>query len=294
MERPDSSVMNLSAQDDPAADEIETPSGKNKNAENFPVGSALIRPDLRRHVHAFYRFARAADDISDNLLLDAHEKVTRLDRFALALTTPDDDTVASVIPLRDSLKETGVTAQHSLDLLTAFKRDATQLRYRDWDDLLDYCRYSASPVGRHVLALHGIGETAWPANDALCSALQIINHIQDCADDYRELDRVYLPLDMLEETGGNPAELSREESSAALRKTLLAMLDKLAPMLVAAHGLPRHVPDWRLKMETSVICVLAERLVALLRKRDPLCDDVKLGKPAIVAATVTGILRAWA
>jgi phytoene/squalene synthetase len=158
---------------------------------------------------------------------------------------------------------------------------------------MDYCRYSASPVGRHVLALHGIGKEVWPANDALCSALQIINHIQDCADDYRELDRVYIPLDILLAQGASPDDLSRESATAGIRSTLDIMLDKLDPMLRAARDLPRHVPDVRLKMETSVITVLAERLVNLLRKRDPLCDNVKLGKPAVFGAAVSGIIRAW-
>lgn len=273
---------------------IETPSGKNQNTENFPVGSFLIRPDLRPHVHAFYQFARAADDISDNPLLDARDKVARLDRFAVTLLDPTSSEVASVIPLRNSLKATGITPQHSLDLLTAFKRDATQLRYRDWDDLLDYCRYSASPVGRHVLALHGIGETAWAANDALCTALQIINHIQDCADDYRELDRVYLPQDMLAAAGADAADLSREKSTPALRQTLTAMLQKMTPLLDAGRGLPRVVPDIRLKLETAVIAALADRLTALLHKRDPLYDNVKLSKPTILLTALSGMSRAWA
>ena len=273
--------------------DIETPSGKNAHTENFPVGSFLIRPDLRRHVHAFYVFARAADDISDNALLEPQDKITRLDRFAATLLDERSTEVASVIPLRNSLKETGVTPQHSLDLLTAFKRDAIQLRYRDWDDLLDYCRYSASPVGRHVLALHGIGETAWPANDALCTALQIINHIQDCADDYRELDRVYIPLDMLAAHGADPADLARDKSPDGLRQTLQAMLDLTEPLVKQGWGLPRAVPDIRLKLETAVIAALVERLVSLLRKRDPLHDPVKLSKPAIASAALVGMVRAW-
>jgi squalene synthase HpnC len=272
---------------------VETPSGKNAHTENFPVGSFLIRPDLRRHVHAFYLFARAADDISDNPLLEPQDKIARLDRFAATLLRQGGGDVASVIPLRDSLQETGITPQHSLDLLTAFKRDAVQLRYRDWDDLLDYCRYSASPVGRQVLALHGIGEAAWPANDALCTALQIINHIQDCADDYRELDRVYIPLDMLAAHGANPADLAREKAPDGLRRTLQAMLDLTEPLVRQGWGLPRAVPDVRLKLETAVISALAERLVRLLRKRDPLCDNVKLSKPAIAVAAFSGMIRAW-
>ena len=142
-----------------------TASGKNRGTENFPVGSWLIRRDLRAHVHAFYNFARAADDVSDHPLLEPQEKIRRLDRFAAVLGGKGSD-VPSAVAMRQSLLETGVTPQHCLDLLTAFKRDATQLRYRDWEDLMDYCRYSASPVGRHVLALHGIYQSAWPANDA--------------------------------------------------------------------------------------------------------------------------------
>lgn len=271
----------------------ETTSGKNRDTENFPVGSFLIRPDLRAHVHAFYNFARAADDISDDPLIDAAEKIARLDKFAVTLQDEHNNDVPSAAALRRSLQQTSVSPQHSLDLLTAFKRDATQLRYRDWDDLIDYCTYSAAPVGRHVLALHGIGKEAWAANDALCNALQIINHIQDCADDYRELDRVYIPQDMLAASGGITEDLSRAESTEGLTKALQAMLDKMQPLLDEARRFPALVPDWRLKCEVSVICVLAERITAHLRVNDPLCDNVKLGKLGVIGATVTGIVRAW-
>lgn len=270
-----------------------TASGKNRSTENFPVGSFLIRPDLRVHVHAFYNFARAADDISDHPLLPAAEKVRRLDRFGEVLINEGLSDVPESVALRRSLQETGITPQHSLDLLTAFKRDATQLRYKDWADLLDYCRYSASPVGRHVLALHGIGENAWPENDALCSALQIINHIQDCADDYRQLDRVYIPQDMLAKHGGLTTDLSNDESTTSLQATLAAMLDAMGPMMDLARGFPSKVPDVRLKCEVSVIVVLAERLIKLLRRRDPLRDDVKLGKFSVLMAGVSGVVRAW-
>lgn len=268
-------------------------SGKNRDTENFPVGSLLIRPDLRAHIHALYNFARAADDISDHSLLDPTEKIRRLNHFADVLVDDKAEDIPEAAALRRSLKETRITVQHSLDLLTAFKRDATQLRYRDWNDLLDYCRYSASPVGRHVLALHGVGMEAWPAGDALCSALQIINHIQDCADDYRQLDRVYIPQDMLARHGGQIADLSHDCWTTGLAAALRDMLDALEPMLIEARRLPALVPDWRLKCETSVIAVLAERLIRLLRRRDPLCDNVKLGKISIAGATLTGLVRAW-
>ena len=270
-----------------------TESGKNRHNENFPVGSCLIRSDLRPHVHALYNFARAADDISDHPLLEPSEKLSRLNRFSAGLLDDKANDVPSAVALRQSLKETRISPQHSLDLITAFKRDVTQLRYRDWADLLDYCRYSAAAVGRHVLALHGVGQEAWPASDAVCSALQVINHIQDCADDYRELDRVYIPEDILAAQGGLIADLSRPKSTHGLNTTLNIMLDKLDDMMIVARPLPHQIPDWRLKCETSVICVLAERLIKLLRQRDPLCDHVKLSKLSVLGSTLTGIGRSW-
>ena len=82
------------------------------------------------------------------------------------------------------LLERGLSPRHAQDLLAAFKLDVTKLRYRDWDDLISYCELSAMPVGRFVCDVHGESRTVWPANDALCAALQIINHLQDCKDDY--------------------------------------------------------------------------------------------------------------
>lgn len=275
------------------SDDTPTPSasGKNSSNENFPV-AAIVRAELRPHVHAFYNFARAADDISDDALMEPQEKILCLNEFAATLSGKSN-AVAVCVAMRESLQATSITPQHCLDLLTAFKRDATQLRYADWDDLLDYCRYSASPVGRYVLALHGIGEEAWPANDALCTILQIINHIQDCYDDYRELDRVYIPQDMLMACGGVTADLSHEKSTEGLHKTLQEMLDKTTAMMPTARDLPRKVPDMRLKCETSIIYALAEKMIEVLRRRDPLSDMTKLNKLQKVGAVISGLARAW-
>src|SRR5215475_3217110 len=199
---------------------LETPSGKGRGDENFPVGSFLIRKDLRPHVHAFYRFARNADDIADNPGLSADDKVRRLDRMGEILDgAPGDDSPAATA-MRRSLAETRVTAQHCHDVLRAFRLDATKLRYRDWDDLMEYCRYSASPVGRQLLDLHGESRDTWPASDALCSALQVLNHLQDCADDYHALDRVYLPREYLSDCGSRLQDLDAPRSSVGMRCVL--------------------------------------------------------------------------
>lgn len=271
---------------------LEAPSGKNMNTENFPVGSFLIAAPLRPHIHAYYRFARDADDISDNALLSADEKVKRLSRFEEVLKGAGED-VPAAVALRESLAQTKINPRHATDLLVAFKQDAVKLRYADYEELLNYCKFSANPVGRYVLALHGTGDEAWPANDALCTALQIINHIQDCADDYRELDRVYLLQEDMEEHGATTAMLAAAQSSPQLRLVIQKLLARTKLLLPAARELPRKVRDMRLKLETSIIVVLAEDLVKLLERRDPLCDTVKLSKVALLWALLKGIIRAF-
>lgn len=272
----------------------ETPSGKNEDTENFPVAQ-LIRADLRPHVAAYYAFARAADDIGDNPLLDADEKIRRLDRFAYALGDPRSEDVPSAIPLRETLMDTGVSSAHALDLLTAFKQDAVKLRYASFSELMDYCRYSAAPVGRFLLDLHGETQSAWEANDALCAALQILNHVQDCAKDYIELDRVYIPLDLMAKHGADPTHLSpeHEESPPALRATLNELLDLTLPLIAKARELPSQINDKRLKINASIIVVIAEKLAKLLYRRDPLCDNVKLGAFAKAGAALQGFIRAF-
>ena len=212
---------------DGTAAALETPSGKGARDENFPVGSWLLPAPLRPHVAAFYAFVRAADDIADNPELAPDEKIARLERFEAALTGPP--ALAASLPkaqaLRASLAATGVSPRHAQDLLAAFKRDATKLRYRDWPDLLGYCALSASPVGRYLLDLHGEAGELYRFSDPLCDALQVLNHLQDCRDDYRALDRVYLPLDSFAAAGIGVEALDRPATRPALRQVLDRALD---------------------------------------------------------------------
>ena len=274
----------------PEGGTVETPSGKGRGGENFPVGSWLIRRDLRRHVHAFYRFARNADDIADNPALTADDKVRRLDRMAAILDgAPGSDSPAASA-MRASLAETSVTAQHCHDVLHAFRLDATKLRYRDWDDLMEYCRYSAAPVGRQLFDLHGESHDTWPPSDALCAALQVLNHLQDCVADCRTLDRVYLPLDDLAAAGCTVEALEAPRASPGLRRVIDALLDRTETLIATARGLPPRVNARGLRWESAVIIALAARLARRLRHGDPLATRVKLGKNDFAAAFLTGIL----
>ncbi|MFZ2005586.1 MAG: squalene synthase HpnC [Stellaceae bacterium] len=283
--------MTVLTAEKPRPEALETPSGKGRGDENFPVGSFLIRKDLRPHVHAFYRFARSADDIADNPALSADDKVLRLDRMGEILDgTPGDDSPAASA-MRASLAVTGTTAQHCHDVLRAFRLDATKLRYKDWNDLMEYCRYSASPVGRQLLDVHGESRDTWPASDALCSALQVLNHLQDCGDDYRSLDRVYLPLELMGEAGVTVEELAGGPASPGMRRVIDWLLDSTDRLIDRAGELPGGVKARGLRWESATIVDLARRLSRRLRRGDPLATRVALSKGDFATALVIGIVR---
>src|SRR3954468_11602407 len=187
-------------------------SGKGSGDENFPVASWLVAPPYRRPIMAFYEFVRIADDIADHPTLNEPDKLAHLDALEASLLGRDEHNAAGVV-LRAALAERNLSPQHAQDLLKAFRQDVTKHRYADWDELIDYCRYSAMPVGRFVLDVHGEDRDTWEANDALCAALQINNHVQDCAADYRNLDRVYLPLDLLSKHGAGVEHLKAATAS---------------------------------------------------------------------------------
>jgi squalene synthase HpnC len=279
---------------------VEFKSGKGERDENFPVASLLIARQFRAPILSFYRFARAADDAADHPSLSEGDKLAILDSLEQTLLGKSD-AAPDAIPLRHALAETGLAARHPLDLLVAFRQDVTKRRYRDWEDLMQYCRYSALPVGRFVLDVHGESEDTWASSDALCSALQVINHLQDCAKDFRLLDRVYVPLDVLDAHGVTVQALAASAASAALRACLASVVDLTASLMPEATELPERVRNARLGLETAAIARLANVLLSLLRVRDPLSERVHLSRRSAlftVAAAAGGeaywrMVRQW-
>jgi farnesyl-diphosphate farnesyltransferase len=268
---------------------VEQWSGKDRADENFPVGSFLIRRDLRAHVHAFYAFARNADDIADAPDLHPEDKIARLDIMQDVLLGHRDEGSPSARALRASLAATGVSPRHATDLLIAFRQDATKTRYASWDELLDYCRHSAMPVGRHVLDLHGEPPETHEPSDALCAALQVLNHLQDCAKDLAALDRCYLPLDMLREAGAEVADLRAGAETPALRAVFNALLGMVGGLNALAWDLPRRTRDRRLRVETATIVHLSHRLARRLRAGDPLATRVALSRPDAVLSVLAAL-----
>ena len=203
-------------------------SGKGSGDENFPVASWLVAPQHRRPILAFYEFVRIADDIADHATLPEQDKLAHLDRLEASLLGRDDHNAAG-IALRAALAERSLSPQHAQDLLKAFRQDVTKHRYADWDELIDYCRYSAMPVGRFVLDVHGESRSTWAASDNVCAVLQIINHLQDCVKDHRALDRVYIPLDALKAAGTSVEALDAPRATPQLLACLHGLADRPAP-----------------------------------------------------------------
>jgi squalene synthase HpnC len=266
-----------------------TASGKSQATENFPVASWLIAPPYRKAIHAFYRFARAADDIADHADLSADAKMALLENYDRSLEAQGD--IDHALALRQVALEKGLPLVHAHDLLKAFMLDVSKQRYADWDELIDYCSKSAMPVGRFVLDVHGEDKATFSASDALCAALQVINHLQDCADDFSEIDRVYIPLSDLAAFGESPAALGAGKTGPGLRQVFDRLLNRTSELLKLSRALAPQVRDTRLRMEVSVIQAVAERLVLRLRANDPLTRRVKLSKMDYAICLTQGVLR---
>ncbi|UFZ06832.1 squalene synthase HpnC [Bradyrhizobium ontarionense] len=263
-------------------------SGKTHRDENFPVASWIIRPEHRALILAFYNFVRTADDIADHPTLPGEEKLRLLDLLEAELTgTGETQDVA--VSLRRALAARGMPPRHAVDVLVAFRMDVTKLRYETWDEVIHYCRYSAMPVGRFMLDVHGESISTWPASDAICAGLQINNHLQDCGKDYKALNRVYLPRDALAEAGATVEMLGEAKAPPPLLSCLQKLAVRNAALLDEGRGLNSGVKDFRFGLEIAVIQGFADRIVGLLKVRDPLSERVHLSPLAMLGHTLAAV-----
>jgi squalene synthase HpnC len=263
-------------------------SGKGHKDENFPVASRIIHPRHRALILAFYNFVRTADDIADHASLTDQDKLSQLDHLEADLTG-NGGGQPEALALRAALAERGMPPRHALDVLVAFRLDVTKKRYQNWDELIDYCRYSAMPVGRFMLDVHEEDRATWAASDILCAALQINNHLQDCGKDYRDLNRVYIPLDAMAASGASIESLGGAEASAPLLDCLHKLAARNETLLEQCKSFSGHVKDARLGAEISVIQSFAEKIVRLLKVRDPLSERVHLSKSAMLGLAAFGV-----
>jgi len=263
-------------------------SGKTHRDENFPVASWIIHPRHRALILAFYNFVRTADDIADHASLGERQKLNFLDLLEAELLG-QGDSQPEAVNLRRALAERSMPPRHALDVLIAFRMDVTKLRYENWDELIHYCRYSAMPVGRFMLDVHGESTSTWAASDALCAGLQINNHLQDCGGDYKNLNRVYLPRDALALAGASVEALGHGRASPELLRCLHLLAARTQALLEESKSLSAEVKDFRLGLEISVIQAFADKIVRLLKVRDPLSERVHLGPIELLAYSLNGI-----
>jgi squalene synthase HpnC len=188
--------------------------------ENFPVASLLLPRSLRQPIAAIYAFARTADDFADEGQLSETQRLEKLNHYSRQLETLDQEQPADpvFIALQDVIHRHQLPVQLFQDLLTAFKQDVTKKRYENFDEVLQYCRHSANPVGRLLLHITG-QDTALnlQQSDAICSALQLINFLQDIHQDYAENNRIYFPRDEMRQWGVTEAMIQQRQTTGAMR-----------------------------------------------------------------------------
>jgi len=264
------------------------PADQRHRQENFPVASWLLKREYRAPILTFYTFARAADDIADHASAPEAEKLARLADMRAGL---EGEGAPEAMALAQAASARGIDLIHARELLDAFTLDVTKRRYADWDDLMAYCRLSAMPVGRFVLDVHGEDRATWPLSDALCAALQVINHLQDCSKDYRQIDRVYIPEPMLAEAGIGVEALGQQQASPQLLGVIRELARQTQNLLRESAPFARHIRDSRLSAEVAVIQRLAENLTAGLLTRDPLADKVHHSRARMGLLALGAVLR---
>ena len=273
-------------------------SGKTHTDENFPVSSFLVKKTVKKHVRNFYFYARTADDIADNKELDPKKKMEILSELDLIISKRKSSDVTITNDLITSLNELKIDDKNPRNILKAFKLDTHKKRYKEWDDLINYCKYSANPVGRFVIDVNYFVENktqsninnVYRASDNLCTALQIINHLQDCKKDFLELDRIYIPQQMFKKFNLTEAEIRNEKSSHNFNLLKIEIINKIEHMLDKSKNSLRLIELKRLKKEIFIIFYIAKKLCYLLKKNDPLKKNVKLTRIDLIFCFLKGII----
>jgi len=268
-------------------------SGKSYSDENFPVASFLMKKKIRRIVRIFYFFARMADDVADHKTLPKHQKIKILKSFDNAILKNKQIHNKVLQDMILEFKDLPSGKKYSRNLLKAFLMDASNKKYIEWSDLLYYCKYSANPVGRFVIDTvkeKNNVEKIYEASDNLCTALQIINHMQDCKKDFEELNRVYIPESLFKKYSINKSILKKNRSIGNFEKLKVEIIENVLISLKTTKIGLSFIQSWRLRKETLIILNIAKRLCNLLKKKDPLKEKIKLSRIELIFCFFKGII----
>ena len=247
---------------------------KTQNQENFPVASRLFRAQDRAIITHYYNFARYCDDIADNPTLPTQDKLQKLDFAESSLFGKGALHQAQV--LREDFIREKFDFSLATDLLVAFRKDAQNVSYKTWAQLLDYCQYSAAPVGRFMLALFNENPSTYLPATALCSVLQIVNHLQDLKDDALFLKRFYIPEDLMKKYKVSQKSFTAPSCSKSLQKLLNDVINRIYSLLKDAHILPSIIKSRRLRIYVCITMALTNILINKLSHTDILAKKTKL------------------
>lgn len=238
-----------------------------RHYENFPVASRLLARPLRRPVAVLYAFAREADDLADEGGLPAVQRRARLDEYSRELENVLQGQPVCrpvFIALADVLRQYALPPQPLRDLLSAFRQDTNKTRHENFAEILDYCRRSANPVGRLLLHLHGQENPALLAlSDKICTALQLLNFHQDIAQDIRENDRIYLPLNEMHAYRISEEDIRLQRNSPALQALLILQYRRTREWLLAGAPLGWQLHGglaWQVRLTVHAALHLLEQL----------------------------------
>ena len=264
-------------------------SGKGDRDENFPVASWIIHPRHRALILAYYNFVRTADDIADHATLPPDQKLAYLDLLEAELLG-EGDTQAEAVILRRALAERGMAPRHALDVLIAFRMDVTKLRYENWDEVIHYCRYSAMPVGRFMLDVHGESTSTWAASDALCAGSRSTTTSRIAARIFASSIASICRATRWPRVAPRSSSSGLTQSPPAMLACLQALAVRNEALLDEGRSLSAEIRDFRLGVDVAVIQAYADRIVRLLKVRDPLRERVHLNKFELLTFSLAGMI----
>ena len=261
--------------------------------ENFPVASRLLPARMRPHIAALYAFARLADDMADEGHRPAADRLADLEGWDARLSSiaagaaPSAGPHAEVfVALRATIDACRLPPSLLHDLISAFRQDVTVTRYATWDDLLDYCRRSANPVGRLVLRVAGYDRADLDAaSDAVCTALQLTNFWQDLEIDWKK-GRIYLPAATRDDARAREEDLAARRMTAEWRRALGEAVARTRRLFRAGVPVADGVRG-RLRWELRATWLGGTRILDKLEAAD---YDVFTRRPALTRADVPPIL----
>ncbi len=267
---------------------------KNKHQENFPVGMMMFNKNIRQIVADYYRFARYADDIADNPHIKPQVKVDRLYELEEIFTgqrSYKGQKLKFVQTLKDEFAARHLAPSLATDLLIAFRKDSLGFDYQTWGQLVDYCKYSAAPVGKFMLAVHQENPSTYLPATSLCVALQIVNHVQDIKYDVSLLKRLYLPAEIMKKYHLRMEDLTQNKSSVSLQRAVEHIMEKTLGLVKEGSILPELIKSLSLRMEVCIILSLTNIMIKKILKGDVLAQEIKLSGLDWLRGTIVGIYK---